>query len=311
VSEDPYAVLGVAKTASADEIRKAYRKLAKKLHPDLNPGDKAAEDKFKRVTAAYDLLSDPEKRKRFDAGEIDASGAERPPEHFYRHYAEAGPGQRYDSRAGYADFGDLGDIFSDLFGRGGAGGRGRTRLQGADVRYQLTVDFLDAANGAKKRLTMPDGKTLDVTIPAGLADGQTLRLKGQGGPAPQGGTAGGGTPGDAYVEVHVAPHKLFERKGQDIHVEMPVSLPEAVLGGKVTVPTVTGPVTMTVPKGANTGTTLRLREKGVLDAKSGKRGDQYVRLKVVLPDQPDAELEGLVREWSAKHPYDVRAKLES
>jgi DnaJ-class molecular chaperone len=311
VSEDPYAVLGVAKTASADEIRKAYRKLAKKLHPDLNPGDKAAEDTFKKVTAAYDLLSDAEKRKRFDAGEIDASGAERPPEHFYRHYAESGPGQRYDSRAGYADFGDLGDIFSDLFGRGGAGGRGRARMQGADMRYQLTVDFLDAANGAKKRLTMPDGKTLDVTIPAGLADGQTLRLKGQGEPAPAGGAAGGGTAGDAYVEIHVAPHKLFERKGQDIHVEVPVSLPEAVLGGKVTVPTVTGPVTMTVPKGANTGTTLRLREKGVLNAKTGKRGDQYVRLKVVLPDRPDAELERLVRDWSEKHPYDVRSKLES
>ncbi|HVO14539.1 MAG TPA: J domain-containing protein [Alphaproteobacteria bacterium] len=307
MSEDPYAVLGVAKTASADEIRKAYRKLAKKLHPDLNPGDKAAEEKFKKVTAAYDLLSDPEKRKRFDAGEIDASGAERPPEHFYRHYAESGPGQRYDSRAGYADFGDLGDIFSDLFGRGGAGGRGRMRMQGADVRYQLTVDFLDAVNGAKKRLTMPDGKTLDVAIPAGLADGQTLRLKGQGEPAPQ----GGGTAGDAYVEIRVAPHKLFERKGQDIHVEVPVTLSEAVLGGKVTVPTVTGPVTMTVPKGANTGTTLRLREKGALSAKTGKRGDQYVRLKVVLPDRPDAELERLVREWSAKHPYDVRSKLES
>ncbi|MGE5147969.1 MAG: DnaJ C-terminal domain-containing protein [Candidatus Eiseniibacteriota bacterium] len=311
MSEDPYATLGVAKTASADDIRKAYRKLAKKLHPDLNPGDKSAEEKFKKVTAAYDLLGDPDKRKRFDAGEIDASGAERPPEHFYRHYAESGPGQRYDSSAGYADFGDLGDIFSDLFGRGGGGGRGRMRMQGADVRYQLEIDFLDAANGAKKRLTMPDGKTLDLTIPAGMQDGQTLRLKGQGGPAPQGGAAGGGTPGDAYVEIHVRPHRLFERKGQDIHVELPVTLGEAVLGAKVTVPTVTGPVAMTVPKGANTGTTLRLKEKGVLNAKSGKRGDQYVKLKVVLPDKPDAELEKLVGDWAAKHPYDVRSKLES
>jgi DnaJ-class molecular chaperone len=305
VSEDPYATLGVTKTASADDIRKAYRKLAKKLHPDLNPGDKSAEEKFKKVTAAYDLLGDPDKRKRFDAGEIDASGAERPPEHFYRHYAESGPGQRYDSSAGYADFGDLGDIFSDLFGRGG-GRRGRMRMQGADVRYQLEVDFLDAVNGAKKRLTMPDGKTLDVTIPGGMQDGQTLRLKGQGGPAPE-----GGTPGDAYVEIHVRPHRLFERKGQDIHVELPVTLGEAVLGAKVAVPTVTGPVTMTVPKGANTGTTLRLKERGVLNAKSGKRGDQYVKLKVVLPDRPDAELEKLVGEWSSKHPYDVRSKLES
>lgn len=305
--KDPYETLGVERTAKPDAIQKAYRQLAKKFHPDLNPGNKQAEERFKEVSAAYDLLSDADKRARFDRGEIDASGAERPPEHFYRHYAESGPGQRYDSRAGYADFGDLGDIFSDLFGRGGAGGRGRMRMQGADVRYQLTVDFLDAVNGAKKRLTMPDGKTLDVAIPAGLADGQTLRLKGQGEPAPQ----GGGTAGDAYVEIRVAPHKLFERKGQDIHVEVPVTLSEAVLGGKVTVPTVTGPVTMTVPKGANTGTTLRLREKGALSAKTGKRGDQYVRLKVVLPDRPDAELERLVREWSAKHPYDVRSKLES
>jgi DnaJ-class molecular chaperone len=306
VSEDPYAVLGVAKTASADEIRKAYRKLAKKLHPDLNPGDRQAEERFKKVTAAYELLSDPEKRRRFDRGEIDASGAERPPESFYRHYAESGSGHRYDSRAGFADFGDLGDIFADLFGRTGMRGGTRVRMQGADVRYQLTVDFLDAVNGAKRRLTMPDGKILDVTIPAGLQDGQTLRLKGQGQPG-----LGGGPPGDAYVEIRVRPHKLFERKDADIHVELPVTLAEAVLGGKVTVPTVTGPVTMTVPKGSNTGTVLRLREKGVPIGKTGKRGDQYVRLKVVLPDRPDAELEAFVREWSAKHPYDARAKLES
>jgi DnaJ-class molecular chaperone len=144
-----------------------------------------------------------------------------------------------------------------------------------------------------------------------MQDDQTLRLKGQGGPAPSAGAAGGGTPGDAYVEIRVRPHRLFERKGQDIHVELPVTLGEAVLGAKVTVPTVTGPVAMTVPKGANTGTTLRLKEKGVLNAKSGRRGDQYVRLKVVLPDKPDAELEKLVGEWASNHPYDVRSKLES
>jgi DnaJ-class molecular chaperone len=179
-------------------------------------------------------------------------------------------------------------------------------MQGADVRYQLAVDFLDAVNGAKRRLTMPDGKTLDVTIPAGLRDGQTLRLKGQGQPGLSGGPAG-----DAYVEIQVRPHKLFERKGQDIHVELPVTLAEAVLGGKVTVPTVTGPVAMTVPKGSNTGTVLRLKEKGVPAPKGGARGDQYVRLKVVLPDKPDPELEAFVRAWSAKHPYDARADLES
>ncbi len=293
MSEDLYATLGVAKTATADEIRKAYRKLAKKLHPDLNPGDKTAEEKFKKVTAAYDLLSDADKRARYDKGEIDAQGVERPPESFYRHHAESGSGQRYDSRAGYADFGDLGDIFSDLFGRGGAGGaggRGRMAMQGADLRYQLAVDFLDAVNGAKKRLTMPDGKTLDLTIPAGLKDGQTLRLKGKGQPG-----QGNAPAGDAYVEIQVMPHKLFERRDNDIHIEIPITIPEAVLGGKVTVPTVTGPVTMTVPKGSNTGATLRLKERGVPHGAAGKRGDQYVRLKIMLPDKPDAELERLGR----------------
>jgi DnaJ-class molecular chaperone len=301
VSEDPYATLGVAKTASADEIRKAYRKLAKKLHPDLNPGDRAAEEKFKKVTAAYDLLGDPEKRKRFDKGEIDASGAERPPESFYRHYAETGPGQRYDSRAGYADFGDLGDIFSDLFGRGGAGGRGRMRMQGADVRYQLTVDFLDAVNGAKKRLTMPDGKTLDVAIPAGLGDGQTLRLKGQGLPG-----FGNGGAGDAYVEIKVKAHPTFKREANDIHVEVPVTLQEAVLGGSIEVPTIDGRVSVTVPKGSNTGTVLRLKGKGVVDQKTRQRGDQYVRLKVVLPPKSDEKLAEMVERWAKENPYRVR-----
>ena len=173
-----------------------------------------------------------------------------------------------------------------------------------DVSYSLPVDFIDAAKGAKKRVTVGEGRTIDLTIPAGVHDRQTLRLKGQGMPGFE-----GGPPGDAYVEVHIQPHALFERKDTNIHLELPVSLAEAVLGGKVQVPTIDGPVTMTIPKGSNSGTTLRLRGKGIVDPKSGQRGDQYVRLKVVLPKTADPELEEFVRRWSETHAYDPRAGL--
>jgi DnaJ-class molecular chaperone len=178
------------------------------------------------------------------------------------------------------------------------------RGRGADVSYTLPVEFLEAARGAKKRVTMPDGRTIDLTIPPGVHDRQTLRLKGQGMPGFE-----GGPPGDAYVELHVQPHAYFERKDQNIHMDLPVSVPEAVLGGRIEVPTIDGPVTMTVPKGSNTGTTLRLRGRGVRDQKSGQRGDQYVRLQVALPKAQDAELEEFVRRWAGDHAYDPRAEL--
>jgi DnaJ-class molecular chaperone len=304
VSDDPYAVLGVKREATQDEIRKVYRELAKKLHPDLNPGDKAAEEKFKQVSAAYDLLGDPEKRARFDRGEIDASGQERPRERYYRdfHGADAEP-HVYSSHGGFADFMESEDILRDMFGRGG--GEARIRLRGQDALYRLPVEFLEALNGATKRITLPDGGTLDVVIPPGTRDKQILRLRGKGGAG-----LGGGPPGDALVEIDVEPHRFFTRKDDDIHLELPISLPEAVLGAKLDVPTPTGPVRMTVPKGANTGTVLRLRGKGA--ARSDKtHGDEYVTLKIVLPQQLDPELEEFARRWQAGQSQNPRQHLEA
>jgi DnaJ-class molecular chaperone len=298
---DPYELLGVSRDASQKDIQRAYRSLAKKLHPDLNPGDAEAERQFKDVAAAYDLLSDPERRARFDRGEIDASGAERPQQrYFYRNFA-GGAGDPYTSDAGFADFIDGDDILSAIFG---ARGRSRRR-RGQDVLYRLEVDFLDAVNGATRRLTLPDGSVIDVAIPPGTRDGQMLRLRGKGTPG-----LGGGPPGDALVEITVRPHPWFRRQGDDLYVELPISLPEAVLGAKVAVPTPVGPVTMTVPKGANTGTVLRLKGKGVLRA-NGSRGDEYVTLKVMLPDEPDPDLERLVAGWQSGTAYNPRAAMEA
>ncbi len=297
---DPYTVLGVKRDASADEIRKIYRKLAKKLHPDLNPGDKSAESRFKELQAANALLSDPEKRGKFDRGEIDASGAEQPARHFYRDFAEGPEGSKYFRQEGFADAGELDDVLSQLFGGRRPGGEG-FRARGADVSYSLPVDFLDAARGAKKTVTLPDGKTLTVAVPAGVHDGEMLRLKGHGQPGYEGGEAG-----DAYIEIRIRPHAYFTRKDNDVHMELPVSLPEAILGAKVTVPTVSGPVSMTVPKGANTGVTLRLKGKGIVDPKSGKTGDQYVTLKLVLPESVDGALADFIEDWAPRHPYNPR-----
>jgi DnaJ-class molecular chaperone len=298
--------LGVKRDASQEEIQKAYRRLAKKLHPDLNPGNRDAEAQFKEVSAANDLLSDPEKRARYDRGEIDATGAERPQQRYYRDFANAGAASdRYGSDAGFADFSDFAsedDVLSALFGRGA---RGTMRGRGADVRYRLDVDFLDAVNGATKRLTLPDGSVIDVGIPPGTRDGQVLRLRGKGRPGRD-----AGPPGDALVEIHVLPHRYFRREGDDIHVDLPVSLREAVLGARVGVPTPTGPVTMKLPKGANTGTVLRLKGKG-LPKPGGGRGDEYVHLNVVLPKGSDPDLENFVSNWSAGKTHDPRQGMEA
>jgi DnaJ-class molecular chaperone len=297
LAADPYTVLGVKKDASQDEIQKAYRRLAKKLHPDLNPGNKKAEEQFKEVSAAYDLLGDADKRARFDRGEIDASGTERPQQRYYRDFAEGG--SQYTSDAGFADFAGADDIFSQFFGREG---RANIRMRGSDVHYRLELDFLNAINGDKRQVTLPDGAVLDVHIPAGTRDGQILRLRGKGRPG-----IGGGPPGDALVEIEVRPHRFFTRKGDDIHVELPISLSEAVLGGKVQAPTPSGTVTMTVPKWSNTGTVLRLRGKGVPRV-DGSKGDELVTLKVMLPEKPDPELEKFVAHWRGS--YSPRQAME-
>ncbi|HWD59965.1 MAG TPA: J domain-containing protein [Stellaceae bacterium] len=315
MAQTPYEVLGVKPDASPDEIRKVYRRLAKELHPDLNPGKPEAEARFKSVTAAYDLLSDADKRARYDRGEIDESGAERP-QYSYRPHAEGAQGWKYGPEGGM-DAADLEDLFA-MFGSrgpmganmGGSGGARRGRagqgfaIPGGDRLYTLTVDFVEAASGAKKRLSLAEGNWLDVSIPPGIDEGQVLRLKGKGDPG-----IGGAPPGDALIEVHVAPHRFFRRDGDNIVMELPVSLAEAVLGGRITVPTVTGPVTMTIPKGSDSGTQLRLRGKGIprRGGPSGSNGgDQIVTLKVVIGASGDAELAAFLETWRHKHPDDPR-----
>jgi DnaJ-class molecular chaperone len=300
LAADPHQTLGVKKDASQDEIQKAYRALAKKLHPDLNPGNKQAEEQFKEVAAAYDLLGDPEKRARFDRGEIDASGAERPQHRYYRDFADGDAANPYASDAGFADFAGSEDILSEIFGRQG---RENIRIRGSDAHYRLALDFLDAVNGGKQQLALPEGSVLDVTIPPGTRDGQILRLRGKGRPG-----IGGGPPGDALIEIEVRPHRIFTRKGDDIHVELPISLREAVLGAKVEVPTPSGAVNMTIPKCANTGAVLRLKGKGA-PRTDGSHGDEYVTLKIVLPDNPDLELEKFIAQWQPAAVHNPRETM--
>jgi DnaJ-class molecular chaperone len=303
--DDPYAVLGVARTASEDEIRRAYRKLAKKHHPDLNHGDARAEERFKAVSGAYDLLSDAEKRRRFDAGEIDASGTERARARRPGGWAGSGAGgtryQRTDNYDAFTDAGDLDDILRGMFGQGGArAAGGKAAAKGRDISYTLRAEFRLAVEGGETTVTLADGRSLKVTLPVGLTDGQTIRLRGQGE------KGGRGVPGDALIEVRIIPDPVLERDGSDIRMTLPVSLQEAVLGGRVEVPTLVGPVMLTIPAGSNSGAVLRLKGKGVRSPTGGGRGDQYVRLAIALPDPIDPELTRFVEEWGARHPYDPR-----
>ena len=289
---DPYETLGVRRGDSEEAIRKAYRKLAKRHHPDLNPGDKQAAERFKTINAANDILSDPEKRARFDRGEIDAEGRETAA----AHAAAAGgtmPAPNPMAAGGHGfSAEDLETLFGGAFGEGLGGGRGR------DMHYSLTVSFLEAAAGAVRRVTLPDGRTLDVTIPPGVRDGHVLRLRGQG-------RAGArGAAGDALVEISVAPHRLFRREGDDIVIDLPITLQEAVLGATIEVPTVKGRVRLAVPPGSGDGTRLRLKGRGIAG------GHQYVVLHPVLPPGEEPALAAFLRDWQPARPFNPRAGLE-
>lgn len=303
---DPYRELGVSKGASQDEIKKAFRRLAKELHPDQNPGDKAAEERFKRVTAAFDILGDAEKRARYDRGEIDADGREQ-----FRGFGggQGGFGQGGFGQAGPGAMGgngrfeniDLDELFGGIFGggagRGGGarGARGGFSPRGADVKATLDISLEDSISGATRRIQFSDGRVLDVAIPKGAADGQVLRLKGQGEPGR------GGPAGDALIELRIAAHTLFRREGADLHMDLPIPLYDAVLGGKVPVRTPEGTVSMTIPRGTDSGKVLRLKGRGAHEG--GKRGDLLARVMIVLPDSADADLEKLAQVMRDKRPY--------
>lgn len=302
MADDPYTTLGVARDATDKQIRSAYLKMAKTSHPDLNPNDRKAEERFKAINAANDLLSDPERRARLDRGEIDGAGHERPPQSApgrrqYRDHADGAAGARYS--ASFGEDGDFDDLFSGMFG---ARGRAPGPRRGADQRYTLGVSFIDAVVGATRRLSLPEGGTLDVRIPAGIESGKVLRLTGKG--------AAGEPAGDALIEIDVAPHPLFRRDGQDILLDLPVTLAEAVLGGRVVVPTVGGSVTMTIPPGSDTGTRLRLRGKGVPGSGARPAGDAYPTLRVVLGPRDEA-LATFLRERADAPAWDPRQNLEA
>jgi DnaJ-class molecular chaperone len=281
--KDPYAVLGVARHASAADIKAAYRRLAKRLHPDLNPGNGGHEQRFKEVAAAYDLLSDPEKRARFDRGEIDAVGAERG-----WNFRSTGTGRRaHEGDGGFS----LDEVLAEVLGRRRRGSSAGERP--ANVTETLRLGFVEAALGGKRVIALGDGRKVEVAIPSGVESGQRLRLR-------------HGPLNETYVEIEVESHPVFRREGRDVHAELAVTLPEAVLGAVVTVPTIHGDVALKVPPGSNSGATLRLRGKGIPGAQGN--GDQYVKLKVVLPDPPDAELVAFLEHWAVRHPYQVRGK---
>lgn len=301
---DPYKTLGVAVDATAAEIQRAYRKLAKKHHPDLNPGSGKAEAKFKEITGANAILSDPEKRGQFDRGEIDGEGQAQAPRPSYRDQADGPDGARYGRNgAGAGGWDD--DQFADLFGSmfGGRSGRGPP-ARGRDHRYSLQTDFLAAVNGATKRLSLPDGQVLDVRVPVGCESGQVLRLRGRG-EMP----AGGGERGDALIEIEVAPHPFFQRDGQNIRLSLPISVSEAVLGAMVQAPTPSGPVRLRIPVHSDTGGELRLRGRGVPAHSDLPAGDLLVSL-VVNIGAPDAALDEFLTHWTPDPPRDPRHALE-
>jgi len=308
LAQDPYIELGVARGAKADEIRRAFRKLAKELHPDKNPGNAKAEERFKRVSAAFDIVGDEEKRKKFDRGEIDADGRESM-RGFNGGGGYGGGGDPFGrggagAQGGFGGGGfegvDLNDIFGEILG--GRGGRGfGGPAKGQDIRAKVEIDLEDAIQGGRKRIAFADGRTIDVNIPKGAIDGQMLRLKGQGAP----GRAG---PGDALIELAFKPHSVFRREGDNLVMDLLVSVPDAVLGAKVEAQTPDGPVSLTVPKGASGGQTLRLKGRGMPTGRAGVRGDLLAKIQIVLPDPPDPLLQAFAETWRAERPYTPRRK---
>lgn len=315
---DPYDTLGVKRDADADTVKKAFRKLAKKFHPDQNKNDPKAKEKFAEANAAYEILGDEKKRGQFDRGEIDGEGKPK-----FQGFA-GGWGQPGGGRAGRAgqagddrfEFhfgggspfgaGGASDIFSDLFGAAGSGrGRARATPKGDDVAAAVTVPLVEAVKGGKVQVFLPTGRTMEVKIPAGIEDGKQIRLRGQGHPSHYGGETG-----DAIVTVRIAPHPLFRIDGRDLRADLPVTLYEAVLGGTIDVPTLDGRVELTIPPNSNGGRTLRLRGKG-LPGPTGSTppGDLYVSLRIVLPETPDPDLEAVMERWKAKRPYQPRKAL--
>jgi len=298
---DPYRTLGVKSTASADDIKKSYRRLAREHHPDRRPDDKRAEERFKDISTAYDLLSDTAKRRQFDNGEIDSMGNRRAgfggaphgPAHGYDTYkrqGNAGPRPKRTSKP-----------FSNFFKDRTKSERQSIKAKGADVNYTLKVSFLEAAQGVNKAVRMTSGKTLKVRIPAGSDNAQVLRLKGQGMTG-----IGGGHAGDALVEILIQDDATFRADGLDVYSEEAVTLAEALLGARIEVQTIHGPVLVTVPENSNSGTKLRLKAKGIHKPGSATRGDHYVSLKVVLPEGEDSDLKKFVKKWISKKPYKVR-----
>jgi len=300
----------VQKSAGDTELKKAFRRLAKKYHPDANKNDPKLKDRFAELNAAYELLSDPDKRAAFDRGEMDAEGKPR-----FQGFGGFGGGRegfagagaqpgartfRYSSGFGRRAAPDLNDVFSDLFSGFSSADVQEPQPKGADILVTATVPFAQAVLGGTARVTLPNGRALDVKIAAGTEDGKQIRLKGQGSPSPFGGPAG-----DAIVTVRVEPHPVLRSEGANLRLDLPITLDEAVLGGKARVPTLEGAVDLTIPAGSNGGRVLRLRGRGGRDA-AGRRGDLLVALRIQLPDTPDPELEALMRQWRETRPYRVR-----
>src|ERR1700727_3867686 len=310
---DPYDVLGVSKTSSAAEIKSAFRKLAKKYHPDQSKEPKAKE-RFAEVGSAYEIVGDDAKRKAFDRGEIDAEGKPRAPQfEGFGFGGQPGGGPR-DSRNFGFDFGAGGsstqsaaidpDILAELFGAGRTRGRSQAAAHGEDIGVTIAVPLTTIAQGGTTRVILPTGKSLDVAVPAGIAEGQSIRLRGQGHPARR-----GGSPGDAIVTIRYVTHPLFKVEGRDLRLDLPITLYEAILGARVRVPTLSSEVEVSIAPGSNGGRVLRLRGKGLPGGADQAAGDLLATLRIVLPNEPDAELTELMQKMRDQKPYQPRSGM--